>query len=304
MSLAPAFVSVFVALAIGFGAIVMLRASHRVPTQPAAASHRSVVQRVVARYAVFRRPQTAADLALKTRLLPAHTVRSLVRRVATIDGHKVYVALTLNHSRLTGWIITTEHHGAGEGDFEPFPLHGALPQGEQLGRQSIWFVPDSVTKAVFRDYGSHVVTRTPHDNIVSAPFDVSDGITVYAGSRQIAAVTVPVAEIRLVRRSASSAAGGQAFISKTTGEGLQIDILANGVRLKLGTHLDLWLYRDQARKRFLGASVAPPYWPHNRLIGTAQLPQNYRSYSEVLITSHSDSRTSLGKIWFEGNIPR
>lgn len=303
--LVPALLAVILALAIGIGAISTLREGHRSQTGATTHGRPTVVQRVVGQYAFFRRRQTVADRALfrsrRSRLLPAHTLRALVRQVATVAGHKVFVALTLVRDRVTGYEITVGDRGLSIATFTPFPLRGALPVGEQLGRRAVWLVPDSVTGAVFTDYSGHVITRAPYRNVVSAPVDISNGLTAYTGSRKLATVLAPVARIRLFSPSGTSSGSGEAFISRTTGEGLQADILVKGVRLGRGIRLDLWLYQDPAHKHLLGSKVGAPLWPHNELIGTAALPYNYRAYSDLLVTSHN-GQTRPGKILFEGRI--
>jgi hypothetical protein len=278
-------------------------AHHASAVKPAAGSYPAVVQRVVADYAIFRRPQTAADRALRHGDLPEHALPALVRHLTTKDGHSVFVALSLYRSHLTGWLITTERRGVGQGSFTPFPLRNAQPPSEEIGRRSVEFVPDSVTRVVWNSYSGDVVTTRPHHNVVYGPIPAfSYGATFYAGSRQLAQVLVTVGLVRLAAPSGTSTATGQAAISKTNGTtSMQISAfhVPAGPR-----HYDVWLYSNPGHQHFLGSRVGPALWPHNTLYGNAAPPDNYRSYRQLLITLQTSSKpTAPGKIVLAGNIP-
>jgi hypothetical protein len=279
--------------------------AHRASTvKPAADSYPAVVQSVVAEYALFRRPQTAPDRAIPHRYLPEHALPALVRHVTTKDGHSVFVALSLYRSHLTGWLLTTEHPGLGEGSFTPFPLRNAQPPSEEIGRQSVAFVPDSVTRVVWNSYSGDVVTTRPHHNVVYGPIPAfSYGGTFYAGSRPLAQVLVPDGLIRLAAPSGTSTATGQATISKTNGT-TSMQIAARRVPGAHG-HYGLWLYSNPGHQQFLGFDVGPALSPRDTLYGNASPPGNYRSYRELLITRQTSSKpTAPGTIVLEGNIPR
>lgn len=296
--LAPVAVAVFAFSVLGHHA-------HRASAgKPAAGSYPAVVQRVVAAYAVFRRPQTAADRAIPHRLLPEHALPALVRHLTTKDGHAVFVALSLYRSHLTGWTLTTEHKGLGEGSFTPFPLRGAQPPSEEIGRRWVGFVPDSVTRIVWNSYSGDVVATRPHHNVVYGPIPAfSYGATYYAGSRQLAQVLVPAGLVRLAAPPGASTATGQAAISTTNGT-TSMQISARQVPAG-PSHYDVWLYSNPGHEHFLGSRVGPAAWPHNTLYGNAALPANYRSYRRLLVTLQTSSKPTVpGKIVLEGNIPR
>jgi hypothetical protein len=298
--------SVLVSVAVVVVALSALgRHAHRASAvKPAAGSYPAVVQRVVAEYAVFRRPQTAADRAIPRRNLPEHALPALVRHVTTKDGKSVFVALSVYRSHLAGWMLTTEHKGLGEGSFTPFPLRNAQPPSEEIGRRSVGFVPDSVTRVVWNSYSSVVVTTRPHHNVVYGPIPAfSYGATYYAGSRQLAQVLVPVGLVRLAAPSGMSTATGEAAISKTNGAtSMQIDV--HQVHGAHG-HYGLWLYSNPGHQHFLGFDVGPALSPHDTLYGAASCPRNYRSYRELLITRQTSSKpTAPGTIVLEGNVPR
>ena len=271
--------------------------------KPAAGSYPAVVQRVVAEYAIFRRPHTAADRAIPHRSLPEHALAALVRHVETKDGHSVFVVLSLYRSHLTGWLLTTEHEGLSQSSFTPFPLRNAQPPSEEIGRRSVGFVPDSVTRVVWNSYSGVVVTTRPHHNVVYGPIPAfSYGATFYAGTRQLAQVLVPIGLVRLAAPSGTSTGTGQATISKTNGTtSMQISAyhVPAGPR-----HYGLWLYSSPGHQHFLGFRVGPALWPHNTLYGNAVPPDNYRSYRQLLITRQTSSKpTAPGKIVLQGNIP-
>jgi hypothetical protein len=161
---------------------------------PAAGADRAVVRRVIAEYAIFRRPQTGADRALRQREVPEHTVA--LRHLTTTAGSPVFVALAVSHSRLTGWLITEEgrgaHRGAGQSSFTPFPLRKGSPPMVEIGRRWVAFVPDAVTRVVWKSYSGAMITTRPHDNVVYGPRPAySYDATFYAGSRQLIQESVP-----------------------------------------------------------------------------------------------------------------
>ena len=89
----------------------------------------------------------------------------------------------------------------------------------------------------------------------------------------------------------------------STGDGTQVEISARHV---LGTNErdGLWLYSDPSHQHFLGIRVGTAIWPHHTLYGGAQLPDNYRSYHEILITLQTGSSPAApGIIVLQGNIP-
>ena len=180
--------SLIVSLVVLTGAVALLgRAHHGSSMKPAAGGNPAVVQRVIANYAIFRRPQAPADLALPQRDRPERAL--LLRRLTTRGGPPMFVALTLHHSHVTGWLITKEGVGAGGGDFTPFPLRKDLPPMVEVGpgnrpgtRRWLAFVPDSVTRVVWNSYGGKVVTTHPHDNVVYGPLPAyAYGASFYAG---------------------------------------------------------------------------------------------------------------------------
>lgn len=272
--------------------------------KPTAGLYASDVQRVVAEYAIFRRPQTAADRAIPNRYLPEHALPALVRHVTTKDGHSVFVALTWYRSHLTAWLLTTEHPGFGESSFTPFPLDNAQPPSEEIDRRAVGFVPDSVTRVVWSNYSGDVVTTHPHDNVVYGPVPAfSYGATYYAGSRPLAQVDVPDGLVRLTAPSGTSTATGQVAISTTNGT-TSMQISARQV-LGAHGHYDVWLYSNPGHQYFLGSRVGAALWPHNTFYGNATPPNNYRTYRQLLITLPTSSKpTAPGKIVLEGNIPR
>ena len=270
--------------------------------KPTAGLYASVVQRVVAEYAIFRRPQTAADRAIPNRDLPEHALHALVRHVTIKDGHSVFVALTWYRSHLTGWMLTTEHPGVSQGGFTPFPLHNAQPPSEEIDRRAVGFVPDSVTRVVWSNYSGDVVTTHPHDNVVYGPIPAfSYGATYYAGSRPLAQVLVPDGLVRLTAPTGTSTATGQVAISTTNGTtSMQID--AHRVQGAHG-HYGVWLYSNPGHQQFLGFDVGPALSPRDTLYGNVSPPGDYRSYRELLITRQTSSKpTAPGTIVLEGNI--
>lgn len=298
--------SVLVPVAIAILALSDL--AHHAPrpsaAKPTGGPYASVVQRVVAEYAIFRRPQTAADRAIPNRYLPEHAVPALVRHVTTKDGHSVFVALSWYRSHLTGWLVTTEHPGVGQGSFTPFPLHNAQPPSEEIGRRAVGLVPDSVTRVVWSNYSGDVVITHPHDNVVYGPIPAfSYGATYYAGSRPLAQVLVPDGLVRLTAPSGTSTATGQVAISTTNGT-TSMQISASHV-LDAHGHYDVWLYSNPGHQYFLGSRVGPALLPHNTLYGNATPPDNYRSYRQLLITLPTSSKhMAPGKIVLQGNITR
>jgi hypothetical protein len=303
--------SLIVSLVVLTGAVVLLgRGHHGSAVKPAAGGNPAVVRRVIADYAIFRRRPTAADRALPHKVIPERTL--LLRHLTTTDGLPVFVALTMYHSHLTGWLITKEGVGAGQGDFNPFPLRKDFPPMVEVGpgirpgaRRWLAFVPDSVTRVVWNSYTGKVVTTRPHDNVVYGPVPAyAYGATFYAGSRQLIQEAVPVGESRLTAPPGTSNAIGEASISMSTGDGTQVDIFADhvlGPRRRFG----LWLYSDPSHQHFLGIRIGTAIRPHHTLYGNAQLPGNYRSYRHLLITLQTDSKpTAPGKIVLQGKIPQ
>jgi hypothetical protein len=298
--------SVLVSVAVVVVALAALghHANRPSAVKPAASGYPAVVQRVVAEYALFRRPQSAVDRAVPHDYLPEHALPALVRHVETEDGHSVFVALSLYRSHLTGWLLTTEHRDLSQSSFTPFPLRNAQPPAEEIGRRWVAFVPDSVTRVVWNSYSGNVVTTRPQHNVVYGPLPAfSYGATYYAGPRQLAQVQVPVGLVRLAAPTGTSAATGQAAISKTNGTtSVQID--ARRVRGAHG-HYGLWLYSNPGHQHFLGFDVGRALSPHDTLVGNASPPRNYRSYRELLITRQTSGKpTAPGTIVLEGNIPR
>jgi len=301
------FTAVLVLVSVAIAVVALGALGHHAHHNPAvkpSATNPPVVQRVIAAYAIFRRPQTAADGALLPRELPLGRA-VLLRHLTTIDGHAVFVALTMYHSRLTGWVITKQgrgaHKGAGAGDFAPFPLRKDLPPMVIVGRRWVSFVPDSVTRVVWKSYGGEVVTTHPHDNVVYGP--AVYGATFYAGSRQLIEEMVPVAEFRLTAPRGTSSATGEASISMTTGLGTQVDISAHNV-LRYRRTYGAWLYDAPGHEHFLGSSIGTAIWPHHTLYGWASLPKNYRSYRELLITVQASRKPAVpGEVVLKGDIP-
>jgi hypothetical protein len=284
---------------------VLGRNAHRPSAvKPAAGLYAPVVQRVVAEYAIFRRPQTAADRAIPDRYVPQHALPALVRHLTTKDGQSVFVALSWYRSHLTGWLLTTEHPGVGQDSFTPFPLRNALPPSEEIGRRSVGFVPDSVTRVVWTNYSGDVVTTRPQHNVVYGPIPAfSYGATFYAGSRRLAQLLVPDALVQLTAPPGTSTATGQVAISTTNGT-TSMQISAHQVPGAHG-HYDVWLYSNPGHQYFLGSGVGAALAPHNTLYGNATPPDNYRSYRHLLITlPTSGKHVAPGKIVLEGNITR
>jgi hypothetical protein len=298
--------SVLVAVAVVVGALSALggHAQRGSAVKPAAGGYPAVVRRVVAEYALFRRAQTAADRVIPRRDLPEHALRALVRHLTTQDGHSLFVALSVHGSHLTGWLVTTEHKGLSQSSFTPFPLGKAQPPSEQIGRRWVAFVPDSVTRVDWNNDSDNVVRTRPHDNVVDGPIPAfSYGATYYAGSRQLSQVLVPVGLVRLAAPSGTSAATGQAAITKTNGTtSMQID--AHQVHRAHG-HYGLWLYTNPRHQHFFGFEVGAALAPPGTIVGDASPPRNYRSYRQLLITRQtSRNPTAPGTIVLEGNIPR
>ncbi len=328
---APAAVSVIVALVIGVGALALLGARHSPVAHPGA-QEAAVVERVVADYAILRRAQTVADRALPLGLAPSgHVLPQLTRLLGTFDGHRVFVAvtdhpvlmrrigtrdghgeftdITGHRFQLTGYVITLQGTGAGEGSFKLFPTRGATPAIWQLGRRSLAFVPDSVTRVIWRsDLGTLISTR-PHHNIDYGPYPLGSwGVTLYAGSRELAEVAVPLAQIRLKRPASASNETATAIIQRDapfrTRRVTSIRILAAHVTTSHRNVYGVWLYSTLTHEHFLGF-LAPVIWPKTDEIAQAVLPRNYHSYRNLLITQqpHHGSMAP-GEILLRGNIPR
>lgn len=308
VSLAPVLVSMTLALVIGAGAILTLRAAHQGVARPAQDAYPNVVRRVIADYAILRRPQTAADRAVARKWLPTHTVWGLVRRLAARDGQALYVLLTLNRSHLGGDLMNTglAPHGLGASSltFTPVPLRNSTPESS-VGHRQLVFVPDQITRVVWKDYLNAIVTTRPHHNVAYGPTSrLPWGFTTYAGSRQVDQEAVPVANIKLSPPSGTSSAIGQAEISETNGR-LTVQISADHVN---ATHrrYGIWLSSSPRHELYLGHQIGPVIWPHHSLVGdTPPLPHDYRSYRHLLIAVQTSRKpTSPGRILLEGNLPR
>lgn len=307
VSLAPVLVSVTLALVIGAGAVLTLRTSHQGTAKPARGGYPAVVRRVIAEYAIFRRPQTAADRAVARKWLPTHTLWGLVRRVASRDGQATYVLLTLNHTHLGGQLMDTglapHGHGSDSLTFTPVPLRNSTP-GSSIGRRQLVFVPDQVTRVVWKDYLNVVLTTRARQNVAYGPTSrLPWGFTTYAGSRQVDQEDIPEADIRLAATSGSSTATGQAEVSETNG----ISNIQLYVRHVMTGHrrYGIWLYSSRRHERYLGHEIGPVIWPHHSLFGSAAVPPNYRSYRELLITLQTRGNvTAPGKIVLQGDLPR
>jgi hypothetical protein len=308
ISVAPVLVSLTVALLIGASAVLTLRASHQDTSKPAQRADPSALRRVVAEYAIFRRPQNAADRTIARKWLPTHTVWGLVRRVATRGGQALYVLLTLDHARLGGQLINTGLAPNGLGasflTFTPAPLRNSTPAGS-FGRTQLVFVPDQITRVVWKNYLNAVLTTHPHHNIAYGPtLRLPWGFTTYAGSRQVDQEDVPLAHIKLSPLSGTSSATGQAEISETNSR-LTIQLYADHIKTNHRRY-GIWLYSSPRHELYLGHQIGPVIWPHTSLVGvTPTLPHNYRSYRHLLITVQPSRKpTSPGRVLLAGNIPR
>lgn len=266
----------------------------------AAGDYPALVQRVVADYAIFRRPQTAADRDIARGYLPEHALPGLVRHVTTRDAQSVFVSLTFYRARVTAWLLTNR---GSESSFTPFPLRAAQPPFEDIGGRSLAIVPDSVTRIVWSNYAGTVVTTHPEHNIVYGPLLPTYGATLYAGSRQLDQVSVPVALVRLAAPAGTSTATGEAAISQTNGAiSMQID--AHRVHHAHGRY-GLWLYSNPGHQQYLGLDVQRALSPRDTLVGDATPPRNFRSYRQLLVTRQTGSKpTAPGTVILEGEIPR